>query len=220
MDIVANREQKDPDLQKIEYMKIKVMIEKETKRPNVRTAETNSMGTSHGGTAFAQKRVSTKKKREKGSEIDSKNTGIVFDASVGGDDMTSMASGRTGTKASINIQVPLTHTNTNNSNSALKRINKGGGSPGLRLEKHAISKGRQQESNEPNSAEMEAFLHKEQFITYCKDILTRPKRKQQNINESKQQTEEQQSVDEIGKFVHTSVKKTLHGDEKFEKMQQ
>ena len=79
------------------------MIEKETKRPNVRTAETNSMGTSHGGTAFAQKRVSTKKKREKGSEIDSKNTGIVFDASVGGDDMTSMASGRTGTKASINI---------------------------------------------------------------------------------------------------------------------
>ena len=64
-------------------------------------------------------------------------------------------------------------------------------------------------------------MYKQQFIDHCKDILTRPKRKQQNINElTKQQSDDQKSVAEVGKFVHTAVKKTLHGDEKYEKMQQ
>ena len=186
------------------------------------------MNTSHGGGAFAQQRKSIKKKRER-SEIESKNTNI-NEASERGDDTVSVASGKTG-KNTINIQVPMGNQNSNSGvNSAIKRINsnaasglqknRGGVSPDLRLERHMTSKTKNAEV-EPSQSEIEAYLYKEQFISYCKDILTRPKRKQQNINElSKQQNEEPQSVDEIGKFVHTSVKKTLHGDEKYDKMLQ
>jgi len=195
------------------------------------------MNASHGGGAFAQQRKSIKKKRERGSEIDSNTTNLLLkEISERGDDTTSMASG---TKNSINIQVPLSHQVSNvggGTSSAFKRINsnnapsqmfqsKGGQSPDFRqslaIDKHQTSKTKNQEPAEPNQSEIEAYLYKQQFIDHCKDILTRPKRKQQNINElTKQQSDDQKSVAEVGKFVHTAVKKTLHGDEKYEKMQQ
>lgn len=96
-----------------------------------------------------------------------------------------MTSGKTG-KNTINIQVPLSTQNTG-VNSAIKRINsnaaasglqknRGGASPDLRLERHMTSKTKNAEV-EPSQSEIEAYLYKEQFISYCKDILTRPKRK-------------------------------------------
>ena len=82
------------------------------------------MKTSYRGNSFAQDRKSIKKKKEKiqESNLDSKNT--LNEVSEKGDDTTSMASGRTGSKNTINIQVPLSHQASNvGGSSAFKRIN-------------------------------------------------------------------------------------------------
>ena len=82
------------------------------------------MNTSHIGGSFAQERKSIKRKKDKTveSNLDSKNT--MNDVSEKGDDSTSMASGRTGSKNTINIQVPLSHQASNvGGSSAFKRIN-------------------------------------------------------------------------------------------------
>ena len=53
MEIVSKREKRDPEQMKGEYMKVRG-LENNQKRPTIRTAESNSMNTSHAGTAFAQ----------------------------------------------------------------------------------------------------------------------------------------------------------------------
>ena len=61
------------------------------------------MNTSHGGGAFAQQRKSIKKKREKGSEIDSKNTNNFNNEDSERGDLVDTMSMASGTKNSINI---------------------------------------------------------------------------------------------------------------------
>jgi hypothetical protein len=85
------------------------------------------MNTSHIGGTFAQERKTIKKKRgEKKdsaaeSNLDSKNT---LNEVSERDDSTSMASGRTGSKNTINIQVALSHQASNvGGSSGFKRIN-------------------------------------------------------------------------------------------------
>ena len=98
---MSKREVKDFEVQRTEFMKLKGMIHE--KRPTIKTADSNSMNTSHIGGSFAQERKSIKRKKDKTieSNLDSKNT--INDVSEKGDDTTSMASGRTGSKNTINI---------------------------------------------------------------------------------------------------------------------
>lgn len=125
MEIVANRETKDPNIQREEYLKYKSeqRTKAHEKEPTIKTAETNSMNTSRGGGAFGHQKKSLKKTKDKGSEVESKNT-VINDASERGDDTTSIASRRTGSKNTINIQVPLSNQASNTGiSSAIKRIN-------------------------------------------------------------------------------------------------
>ena len=46
-------------------------------------------------------------------------------------------------------------------------------------------------------------------MNYIRDILTKPKRKQESIGESKKLKEKEVSIPELGKIVDKSLKETL-----------
>ena len=69
------------------------------------------------------------------------------------------------------------------------------------------------------ASEIEGQFHKETFVSYCKETLTKPKRKIEGLHDvDKDGKPWQPTIEESGAYIETEMKKSLMGEDKFEAM--